>query len=130
LIHIADPTADAVRAQRVDIVRLLGTRYTMEGDFYCRRLQEHHGLEVAIPDEPDRSEFHDIIYRELVVGKVRAESRQRYSRAILGLVDRGAQGIILGCTEIGLLIGSNDAPMPIFDTTHLHTQAAVAAALS
>jgi aspartate racemase len=130
LIHIADPTADAVRAKQLDTVGLLGTRYTMEGDFYKRRLEEHHGPGVLIPDEPDRSDIHDIIYGELVVGKVRAESRRRYQKVILDLVGRGAQGIILGCTEIGLLIGSDDAPVPIFDTTHLHAQAAVAAALS
>jgi aspartate racemase len=130
LIHIADPTADAVRAKQLDTVGLLGTRYTMEGDFYKRRLEEHHGVGVVIPDEPDRSEIHDIIYRELVVGKVRAESRRRYGKAILDLVGRGAQGVVLGCTEIGLLIGSEDAPVPIFDTTQLHAQAAVAAALS
>jgi aspartate racemase len=130
LIHIADPTAEAVRAEGLETVGLLGTRYTMQGEFYRRRLEKRHGLGVLIPDEPDRSVVHEVIYGELVVGEIRAESRRRYRKAILELVDRGAQAIILGCTEIGLLIGSDDAPVPIFDTTRLHAQAAVAAALA
>jgi aspartate racemase len=129
LVHIADPTANAVRASGVVTVGLLGTRFTMEGDFYRGRLEDQHGLEVLVPDEPDRSAIHEIIYRELVVGAVRDASRQRYSAAIAGLVERGAQGIILGCTEIGLLIGAQDAEVPVFDTTRLHAQAAVSLAL-
>jgi amino-acid racemase len=129
LVHIADPTANAVRASGVVTVGLLGTRFTMEGDFYRGRLEDQHGLEVLVPDEPDRSAIHEIIYRELVVGAVRDASRQRYSAAIASLVERGAQGIILGCTEIGLLIGAQDAEVPVFDTTQLHAQAAVSLAL-
>jgi aspartate racemase len=130
LIHITDPTGEAVRVAGLERVGLLGTRYTMEGEFYRRRLEQRHGLGVLIPDEPDRSVVHEVIYQELVVGEIRGESRRRYRKAILDLVDRGAEAIILGCTEIGLLIGSEDAPVPIFDTTRLHAQAAVEAALT
>ena len=129
-IHIADPTAEGVRAEGLGTLGLLGTRYTMEGDFSLRRLKERHGLSSLIPDEPDRSMVHDIIYGELVVGVIRDESRQRYRKAIVDLVARGAQAIVLGCPEIGLLIDSHDAPVPVFDSTRLHAQAAVAAALT
>jgi aspartate racemase len=129
LVHIADPTAEAALAAGTRRVGLLGTRYTMEGDFYRRRLEECHGLQVLIPDEPDRFAVHEIIYEELVVGQVREPSRQRYRAAIETLVARGAQGVILGCTEIGLLIGPEDVEVPLHDTTRLHARAAVTLAL-
>jgi aspartate racemase len=129
LVHIADPTAEAVRADGLKTVGLLGTRYTMEGEFYRGRLEDRHGLQVVVPDEPDRSAVHEIIYEELVVGVVRESSRRRYREAISHLVERGAQGVVLGCTEIGLLIGPQDVEVPVFDTTRLHAQAAVTLAL-
>lgn len=129
LIHIADATADAVRATGIERSALLGTRYTMERDFYRRRL-ERHGLSVVIPDEPDRSEIHRIIYDELVRGIVADSSRQRYEAIIDGLVERGAEGVILGCTEIELLVDPTDDRWRLFPTTKLHALAAVAAALS
>ncbi|MGH2991237.1 MAG: aspartate/glutamate racemase family protein [Solirubrobacterales bacterium] len=129
LVHIADPTAEAALAAETETVGLVGTRYTMEGEFYRRRLEERHGLRVLIPDEPDRSAIHEIIYDELVVGQLREESRRRYAIAIEDLIGRGAQAIILGCTEIGLLVGPEDASVPILDTTILHARAAVTLAL-
>lgn len=130
LIHIADATADAVRAARVERVALLGTRYTMERDFYRGRLESRHGLSVVVPDEPDRSEIHRIIYDELVRGIVADSSRQRYEAIIDGLVERGADGVILGCTEIELLVDPADDRWRLFPTTKLHALAAVSAALS
>jgi aspartate racemase len=129
LLHIADPTGTAGRAAGAGTVGLLGTRYTMEGDFYRRRLEERHGLGVLIPEEPDRTAVDDVIFEELVVGETREESRRLYRAAIAALVERGAEGIVLGCTEIGLLVGPDDAPVPVFDTTRLHAVAAVAIAL-
>lgn len=129
LVHIADPTAEAALAAPAQTVGLLGTRFTMEGDFYRGRLEGRHGLSVLIPEEPDRSAIDEIIYDELVVGRVRDESRRRYRAAIDRLVGRGAEGIVLGCTEIGLLIGADDAEVPLFDTTRLHARAAVTLAL-
>lgn len=102
----------------------------MEGDFYRRRLEERHGLSVLIPAEPDRSEVHRVIYEELVVGRVREESRLRYAAVMAELVSRGADAIILGCTEIELLIGPSDSDVPLFDTTRLHAEAAVERALA
>ena len=129
LIHIADATAVAVKKAGMSTVALLGTRYTMELDFYRGRLEKEHGLEVLIPEEPGRTAVHDIIYRELAFGDVREESRRAYIRVIEELKKRGAQGVILGCTEIPLLIQENDSPLPVFDTTALHAAAAVEFAL-
>lgn len=129
LVHIADPTGESALAAGIATVGLLGTRYTMEGEFYRRRLEERHGLAVLIPEEPDRTAIHDVIYDELVVGEIKEESRRRYRAAIDGLVDRGAEAVVLGCTEIGLLIGPDDASVPLFDTTRLHARAAVELAL-
>lgn len=129
LLHIADPTAAAIQAAGLTRVGLLGTAFTMEQDFYRGRLEEKFGLEVLIPEAEDRKAVHGIIYRELVTGQVLDASRQVYREVIARLVVRGAQGIILGCTEIMLLIGQDDSPVPIFDTTTLHAMAAVDRAL-
>ncbi len=128
-VHIADTTAQAVRGQRLRTVGLLATAYTMEQDFYVGRLRDVHGLDVLVPDEPDRRLVHDVIYQELCVGIIADESRTHYQRIIADLAARGAEGILLGCTEIDLLIGPQDAPIPVFDTTRLHVQRAVDLAL-
>lgn len=125
LLYIADPTAEAVKAAGIGTVGLLGTAFTMEQGFYIDRLRQRHGLEVLVPEAGDRALVHDVIYRELVTGVVRPTSREVY-RAVIGrLVDRGAEAIILGCTEIMLLVGRDDAAVPLFDTTELHARAAV-----
>lgn len=129
LLHIADPTARAVTDAGLHAVALLGTRFTMEENFYRRRLEDRHGLRVLIPDPAQRATVHAIIYDELCLGRVNDASRQAYRRVIDDLVARGAQGVILGCTEIGLLIGPHDCPVPVFDTARLHAEAAVDAAL-
>ena len=129
LIHIADPTAHAIKSENMNTVGLLGTAYTMEQDFYKGRLIEQHKLDVLIPNDEGRSEVHRIIYDELVVGTLKAESKAAYQDVIQHLVDDGAEGIILGCTEIGLLIKPEDSPVPVFDTTYLHAVAAVDFAL-
>ncbi|WP_322051437.1 aspartate/glutamate racemase family protein [Paraburkholderia bannensis] len=124
-LHIADPTGAALRAANVTRVGLLGTRYTMEQDFYVGRLREVHGIEAIVPNEHDRADVHRIIYDELCHGNVDQQSRRVYQRVIDDLAAQGAQGAILGCTEITLLIGQNDSTLPVFDTTALHAQAAV-----
>jgi aspartate racemase len=129
-VHIADTTADAVRAAGLSTVGLLATAYTMEQDFYVGRLERAHGLAVVVPGPQDRRLVHDVIYQELCLGIVKEDSRQAYRRVIGDLVDRGAEGILLGCTEIDLLIGSPDAPVPVFDTTRLHAERAVDLALA
>jgi aspartate racemase len=127
-LHLADTTAEAIIAASLDVVALLGTRFTMEKDFYRSRLEDH-GLSVLIPEEPDRSFVHDVIYNELVRGEIRAESRAGYVDIIDRLIARGAQGVIAGCTEIELLVAPDDVPVPYFPTTRLHALAAVATAL-
>ena len=129
LLHIADPTAKQIRAAGLRAVGLLGTAFTMEQDFYKGRLAEQHGLSVIVPDDKDRAIVHRVIYEELVAGKVLPASREAYPAIIAKMVANGAQGVILGCTEIMLLIGPEDSPVPIFDTTALHAVAAVEAAL-
>jgi aspartate racemase len=125
LLHIADPTGKAIVADGVKRVGLLGTRFTMEQAFYRDHLVERFGLEVLVPDEADRTVVHDIIYKELISGIISETSRQAY-RAVIGrLVDLGAQAIILGCTEIMLLVKPEDSLVPLFDTTTLHALAAV-----
>src|SRR3954454_8367309 len=119
-VHIADATADAVRAAGYSRVGLLATGYTMEQDFYVGRLRDRHGLDVLVPEAADRRVVHDVIYDELCVGVVRDESREEYRRVMAALVSRGAEGILLGCTEIDLLVGEGDASVPVFDTTALH----------
>jgi amino-acid racemase len=124
-VHIADTTAHAVRAAGLDTVGLLATGYTMGQDFYVGRLRDMHGLEVLVPEEPDRRIVHDVIYDELCVGVVNDGSREEYRRIMRALASRGAQGILLGCTEIDLLVGPQDSPVPVFDTTRLHAERAV-----
>jgi aspartate racemase len=130
LLHIADATAAAIKKAGFDTIGLLGTRYTMELDFYRGRLEKEHGLKVLIPEEPGRTTVHDVIYKELTYGTIRDESRAAYVKVIADLVRRGAQGVILGCTEIPLLVKEKDSPVPVFDTTALHAAAAVDFALS
>ncbi|MDQ1010362.1 aspartate racemase [Streptomyces sp. V4I23] len=128
LLHLADATAAAVRAHGLATVGLLGTAFTMEQDFYRDRLASH-GLTVLTPDAAGRALVHRVIYEELCLGVVREESRAAYRRVIGELVAEGAQGVVLGCTEIELLIGADDSPVPVFPTTRLHAEAAVTAAL-
>ena len=129
LLHLGDATAQAVRRAGITDVGLLGTAFTMEQDFYRDRLASH-GLTVRVPAADDRALVHRIIYEELCLGVVREESRAAYRQVIQRLVDAGARGIILGCTEIELLVGPDNSPVPIFPTTRLHVEAAVEAALS
>ncbi len=128
-LHLADATARAVRAAGIESVALLGTRYTMEHDFYRGRLSEH-GLSVVVPDADDRGVVHDVIYGELVRGIIAPASKQRYVDIVERLVDRVAQGVIAGCTEIELLLGADDVTVPWFPTARLHAEAAVDAALA
>jgi aspartate racemase len=129
LLHIADATAEAIKNLSIYKVGLLGTLYTMEGDFYRGKLENQHGLEVIVPDDKDRQVVHQVIFEELVKGVISSESKRKYQQIIHKLVNKGAQGIILGCTEIGLLIDSEDASVPLFDTTVIHAEAAVKEAL-
>ena len=129
LLHLADTTADAVRAEGLRRVGLLGTAFTMEQDFYRGRL-ESHALDVLVPDATGRGTVHRVIYEELCRGIVREESRQAYTTVIRDLVAAGAEGIVLGCTEIELLVRPQDSPVPVFPTTRLHAEAAVSRALA
>jgi aspartate racemase len=129
LLHIADPTAERIKAAGFTRVGLLGTAFTMEQDFYKGRLRQSHGLDVIVPGEDDRRIVHEIIYRELVLGQIKPESRQAYRAIIARLIERGAQCIILGCTEIMLLVSDEDSAVPLFDTTTIHALAAVDRAL-
>ena len=130
LLHIADATARAVKQKELNTIGLLGTRFTMEKEFYRGRLETHHQLKVLIPDQGQREEVHQVIYAELVRGIINDDSRKIYQEVIGSLVERGAQGIVLGCTEIGLLVKPEDVPVPVFDTMAIHALAAVEAALS
>jgi len=130
LLHIADATAEVIKAQGLSNVGLLGTKFTMEENFYRGRLVEKHGLDVIIPDAEDREIVHRVIYDELVLGKTRSESRETYKRIIEKLIAEGVQGIILGCTEIGLLVKEEDSSVSLFDTTYIHAVSAVQRALS
>jgi aspartate racemase len=129
MLHIVDPTADAIDRAGLKKVGLLGTRYTMEREFLRQRLEDR-GLEVIVPEEPDRTTIHDIVFDELVLGKIRDQSRTEFVGVMDRLVERGAAGIILGCTEFGLLVSQADASVPLFDTTELHARAAVDLALA
>ena len=129
LLHIADATADAIKSAGYSTIGLLGTNFTMEQDFYRGRLVEQHGLNVLIPDETDRQIVHRIIYEELVLGQVNEASRNEYLRIIGDLAARGAEAIILGCTEITMLVQQEHTSVPLFDTTAIHAEAAVALAL-
>jgi aspartate racemase len=128
-LHLADTTADAVVRSGLSAVALLGTRYTMEQEFYRGRL-ERHGLTVLVPEDPDLTMVHRVIYDELVQGLIRPESKADYLDAISRLLDRGAEGVIAGCTEIELLIHPEDLSVPYFPTARLHAEAAVALALA
>ena len=125
LLHIADAAAGAIKTQGLEVVGLLGTNFTMTGDFYRKRLEEEHNIQVLIPDEASRQTIHRIIYDELVLGEIRKESREAYLYVIDQLAKKGAQGVILGCTEIPLLVKQKDTAIPVFDTTTLHAEAAV-----
>jgi aspartate racemase len=130
LLHIADPTAERIRAAGLRRIGLLGTAFTMEQTFYKGRLMDRHGLQVLVPDDEDRALVHRVIYDELVQGRVEVASRLAYQRVIARLVERGAEAIILGCTEIMLLVRPADSAVPLFDTTAIHAEAAVDLAIS
>ncbi|WP_198334776.1 aspartate/glutamate racemase family protein [Psychrobacter namhaensis] len=125
IIHIADATANAIKEQNLTKIALLGTEFTMTQDFYKQRLMDA-GLQVLIPEEEARAEVHRIIYEELCQGQIKDSSRHYYVDVIKALAEQGAEGVILGCTEIGLLITQADSPLPVFDTTAIHAKAAVA----
>lgn len=130
LLHIADPTAAAIKQAGHAVVGLIGTRFTMEEAFYRDRLRDRHGLRVIVPDTADRDLVHRVIYDELCLGNALPGSRAEYRRIMSALVAQGAQAIILGCTEISLLVDASDASVPLFDTTALHAAAAVETALA
>ena len=130
MLHIADATAEEIRSRGISKIGLLGTRFTMEEDFYKGQLIEKYGLEVTIPTPSEMKEVHRVIYDELCAGKILGSSKTKYTDIIKNLVTEGAEGIILGCTEIGLLIKSQDSPVPLFDTTEIHANAAVQFALN
>ncbi len=129
LLHIADATAQALLQQGIRRVGLLGTAFTMEQDFYKGRLTQRHGIEVLVPEQDDRHRVHRVIYEELCLGRIESASRREYLRILEALARRGAQGVILGCTEIGLLVSQRDTPVQLFDTTVIHAAQAVARAL-
>lgn len=128
-LHVVDATAQQIKAAGIRTVGLLGTRFTMEEEFYIQRLSQKHNLKILVPDLEGRELVHRVIFDELVLGKIRRASREKYLTVIAQLVGQGAEGIILGCTEIGLLIRTQDCPTPLFDTTRIHAEAAVEFAL-
>ena len=130
LLHIADATAHALQADHICKVGLLGTRFTMEQDFYKGRLTQQHGIEVVTPSDTSRTIVHDVIYNELCLGQICNDSREQYLQIIQELAQAGAQAVILGCTEIALLVKQGDTAMPLYDTTAIHAQAAVEFALA
>jgi aspartate racemase len=125
VLHIADTAAESIKSEGIRKVGLVGTKFTMEQDFYKDRLREKHGIEVLIPDEQERQRVHDIVYNELVLGVIRESSRNIYLEVINNLVSKGAEGIVLGCTEIPLLVHQKDCNVRLFDTTTIHALAAV-----
>ncbi len=129
LLHIADATAEHLLSHNVKKVGLLGTAFTMEQEFYIGRLKQKYGLEVIIPEVTDRAIVHNCIYQELCLGTLNPSSKSEFLRIITNLADQGADGVILGCTEIGLLVSGNDTEIPLFDTTSIHAAKAVAYAL-
>jgi aspartate racemase len=129
LLHIADATGEAVRSRGMERVGLIGTRFTMEQDFYRERLRERFGLEILIPPADERQRVHDVIFRELCLGRIDQNSRTDFYRIIESLADDGAEAVILGCTEISLLVRPEDTPVALLDTTRIHAETAVAAAL-
>ncbi len=130
LLHIADATAAVLRREKVQRVGLLGTAFTMEQAFYKGRLTDAYGLDVVVPDAPDRQRVHDIIYKELCMGMVNPSSKATYLDIVEKLARRGVQAVILGCTEIGMLIRQTDTAVPLYDTTTIHAAKAVEQALS
>lgn len=128
IVHIAEVTAARIKESKLDKVALLGTKFTMERDFF-KEILLGHGIEVIVPEQEERNKIHDIIYNELVLGEIKSSSRNIYLEIIESLKSKGAQGIILGCTEIPLLIGSEDTDMPLFNTTQIHAESAVEIAL-
>lgn len=130
LLHIADATAERILGAGLNRIGLLGTRFTMEEPFYRGRLEDDHGLEVLTPSQEDRASVHRVIYEELVLGRILPKSREEYRRIVGSLKARGAQGVILGCTEIGLLLGPGDTDLPLFDTALIHAEAAAELALA
>lgn len=129
ILHIADATAGQLRVKNVQKTGLLGTRFTMEQDFYRGRLIDNFGIDVIIPEEKQREDVHDIIYNELCLGIVRDESRDRYLEIINELAEQGAEAVILGCTEIALLVDQSHTSVPLYDTTEIHAAEAVKVAL-
>jgi len=129
LLHIADVTAEAVKANGQSRVGLLGTKFTMEQDFYKGRLKDVHGIDVLIPGDEERQSVHDILYNELCLGEIKELSREKFQSIIQNLVGRGAQGVVLGCTEIPLIVHQEDYDIPLYNTTSLHAKAAVDFAL-
>lgn len=129
LLHIADATGLEIKKTTIKKIGLLGTKFTMEQDFYKGRLRDQFGFEVLIPDAADRQMVHDVIYRELCLGTIQSASKEKYKKIIDRLVAKGAEGVILGCTEISLLINQKDSLVPLFDTTKIHAAAAVDKAL-
>lgn len=129
LLHIADAAADKIKADGLKKVGLLGTKYTMEGDFYRKRIEANYQIEVLIPEAEERIYIHQAIYQELVNGVLKGQTRKKFQSVIDGLKARGAEGIILGCTEIPLLIKEADSSLPVFNTTELHAKKAVKLAL-
>ncbi len=129
LLHIVDPTGEAIKAAGCRRVGLLGTRFTMEQPFYRQRLAERFGLDVLVPGEADRELVHRVIFEELCAERIEPDSRRAFQRIIADLAEQGAEAVILGCTEIALLIGEDDVALPMFDTTELHVRAAVDFAL-
>ncbi len=130
LLHIADATAEQIVARGYHTIGLLGTRFTMEEDFYKGRLANRYGLRVLIPSSEERALIHRVIYEELILGQIKPASRDGYLKVIQNLIAQGAEGVILGCTEIGLLVHDGDSAVPLFDTTHIHALAAVSYAQS
>jgi len=129
LLHIADATAQLVKDSGIKKIGLLGTRFTMEEEFYKGRLSQKYGLIVNVPNAQEREIVHRVIYDELVIGEIRQHSKEQYIGIIEQMVDQGAEGVILGCTEIGLLIHKQDSQVPLFDTTRIHAEAAAEYAL-
>lgn len=129
LLNIIDVTAEKIKEMGLKKVGLLGTKFTMEDDFYKGRLKRKHGIDVLIPDEEGRQIVHDVIYNELCKGRIKEFSKEKFKRIIADLASKGAEGVILGCTEIPLLIKQEDCDIPIFDTTMIHAEAAVNFAL-
>ncbi|MBT4290390.1 MAG: aspartate/glutamate racemase family protein [Deltaproteobacteria bacterium] len=130
ILHIADATAEQMVEDGIKAVGLLGTAFTMEQDFYKKRVEDKYKIEVLVPNQPDRAIVHDIIYQELCLGKVEGDSREQYLRIIEDLSSSGAEAVILGCTEIALLVNSTQTSVKLYDTTQIHAQKAVEWALS